>query len=63
MDLVLPIINNMKISKEQIMEVTNDKKVICWSDLLAGLNLLPLFEKYQKEHKKQYNINQIFIML
>ena len=51
----------MKIPKEKIVEVVKNRKVICWSDLLENLNLLPLFAKYQEEHKKQYNINQIFM--
>lgn len=51
----------MKISKEQIMKAVNDTKVICWSDLLCKLDLLPLFEKYTKEHNKKYDIKKIFI--
>lgn len=53
--------NNMKIEKEQIIKALEDKKVICWSDLLENLDLLPLFEKYQEEHNKQYSINQISV--
>lgn len=59
--MVLPIKNNMKITKEKIIEVLQNEKVISWSDLLEKLDLLPLFEKYQKEHNKQYSINQIFM--
>lgn len=59
--MVLPIKNNMKITKEQIIKALENKKVICWSDLLENLDLLPLFSKYQEEHKKQYSINQIFM--
>ena len=59
MDLVLLIKSNMKITKEQIINVLEDKKVICWSDLLIKLELLPLFEKYNKEHKEKYSIMQI----
>ena len=51
----------MIISKEKIIEALEDKKVICWSDLLEKLDLLPLFKKYQKEHKKQYSIQQVFM--
>ena len=61
MDLVLPIKNNMKIEKEQIIKALEDKKVISWSDLLEKLDLLPLFKKYQEEHNKQYSINQILM--
>ena len=61
MDLVLPIKNNMKITKERIIEALKDRKVICWSDLLEKLDLLPLFEKYQKDNKQTYRINQIFM--
>lgn len=61
MDLVLPIKNNMKIEKEQIIKALEDKKVICWSDLLEKLDLLPLFKKYQEERNKQYSIHQIFM--
>lgn len=49
----------MKIIKEQIIEIVNNPKVICWSDILVELNLLPLFEKYLKDHNKKYNIDQI----
>lgn len=49
----------MKINKEDIMKVVDNFKVICWSDVLVGLNLLPLFEKYKKENNKNYYIGQI----
>lgn len=49
----------MKINKEQLMEVVNNKKVICWSDILEHLNLLPVFEKYKNDNNKQYSIMQI----
>lgn len=49
----------MKIAKEKIMKVVNNPKCICWGDMLKGLNLLPLFDKYKKEHNKQYDIRQI----
>lgn len=55
----LLIKNNMKILKKQIIEALEDKKVICWSDLLIKLELLPLFEKYNKEHKEKYSIMQM----
>ena len=51
----------MKITKEKIIEVLKNEKVISWSDLLEKLDLLPLFEKYQKEHNKKYSINQILM--
>ena len=51
----------MKINKEQIMEVVNNPKNICWSDVLENLNLIPLFQKYKKEHNKTYSITQIFM--
>lgn len=59
MDLLIK--NNMKISKKQIIEALEDKKVICWSDLLIKLELLPLFEKYQKEHNQKYDIMKVFM--
>lgn len=60
--VLVPLIkNNMKIEKEQIIKALEDKKVICWSDLLENLDLLPLFEKYQKDNKQTYRINQIFM--
>lgn len=61
MDLALRIKNNMKITKEQIIKALEDKKVICWSDLLVKLQLLPLFEKYQKEHNKNYDVMKIWM--
>lgn len=61
MDLVLLIKNNMKITKEQIIKVLEDKKVICWSDVLVKLELLPLFENYQKKHNKKYDIMKIYM--
>lgn len=51
----------MKIEYNKIYEAVQDEKVISWSDLLEKLDLLPLFKKYQKEHNKQYSINQIFM--
>lgn len=51
----------MKIEKERIIKALEDKKVICWSDLLENLDLLPLFEKYQKDNKQTYRIDQIFM--
>lgn len=51
----------MKIEHDKIYEAVKDEKVISWSDLLEKLDLLPLFEKYQKEHNKQYSINQILM--
>lgn len=59
--MALLIKNNMKIEKEQIIKALEDKKVICWSDLLENLDLLPLFEKYQKDNNQTYRINQIFM--
>lgn len=61
MDLVQLIRNNMKINKEQIVKALEDKKVICWSDLLVKLELLPLFEKYLKDHNKKYDIMKIYM--
>ena len=51
----------MKITKEQIIEALEDKKVICWSDLLIKLDLLPLFKKYKEEHNEQYDIMKIYM--
>ena len=51
----------MKISKEQIMEVVNKPKTICWSDVLIGLNLLPLFKKYKEEKGQQYDIMKVLM--
>ena len=49
----------MIIDKQQIIHVLEDKKVICWSDLLIKLEFLPLFEQYNKEPKQPYSIMQI----
>lgn len=49
----------MIINKDQIINAMKDKKVICWSDLLIKLELLPLFDKYLKENNKQYSIMQM----
>lgn len=57
----LPIINNMKIEAKQIIDAISDQKVICWSDLLEKLNLLPEFKKYKEEHNKQYSIQKVFM--
>ena len=51
----------MIIDKQQIINVLEDKKVICWSDLLVKLELLPLFEKYLKNHNKKYDIMKIYM--
>lgn len=61
MDLGLLIKNNMKITKEQIIKALEDKKVICWSDLLVKLELLPIFEKYAKDHDKKYDIMKVWM--
>ena len=49
----------MKISREEIMKVVDSPKTICWSDVLVGLDLLPLFKKYKEEHNEDYYIGQI----
>lgn len=51
----------MIIEKQRIIQAIEDKKVICWSDLLEKLGLLPVFKKYNEENKKQYSIQNIFI--
>ena len=51
----------MNIPNEQIIKAVEDQKVICWSDLLVKLELLPLFKKYQEECGKQYSIQKIFM--
>lgn len=51
----------MIINKQQIINILEDKKVICWSDLLVKLELLPLFEKYLKDHNKKYDIMKIYM--
>lgn len=51
----------MIIDKQQIINALEDKKVICWSDLLVKLELLPLFEKYIKDHNKKYDIMKIYM--
>ena len=51
----------MKITKEKIIEVLKNEKVICWSDLLTELQLLPLFQKYKEEHNEQYSIQKVFM--
>ena len=51
----------MKITAEQILSAVDDTKVICWSDLLIKLNLLPEFDRYKKEHGTQYSIQQVFL--
>ena len=49
----------MKITKEQLLKVADDKKVICWSDMLVNLELLPLFKKYKEEKHETYSIKKI----
>ncbi len=51
----------MIIDKQQIINALEDKKVICWSDLLVKLDLLPLFKKYKEEHNEQYDIMKIYM--
>lgn len=51
----------MKITKEKLMEVANNPKVICWSDMLVGLDLLPLFKKYKEDNNKDYYIGKVFM--
>ena len=49
----------MKIVKEEIMKAVSNEKVICWSDLLVKLELLPLFRKYKETTGIQYDIMKI----
>lgn len=51
----------MKITKEHIIKALQDKKVICWSDLLVKLDLLPIFKKYQEEHNQKYDIMKVYM--
>lgn len=51
----------MIVDKQRIINALEDKKVICWSDLLVKLELLPLFEKYLKDHNKKYDIMKIYM--
>ena len=51
----------MKITKEEIMKVVDNPKVICWSDVLSGLGLVPVFEKYLKDNSEKYSIKKISI--
>ena len=51
----------MKIEKQKIIDALKDDKVICWSDLLVKLELIPLFKKYQEQYKKLYSIQQVFM--
>lgn len=52
----------MKITKEKIIETLKNKKVICWSDLLENLDLLPLFKKYKEEHNGElYSIQKVYM--
>ena len=49
----------MKINKEEIMKVVDNPKTICWSDVLIGLDLVPVFEEYKKANDKCYYIGKI----
>ena len=51
----------MIILEDEIMKVVNNPKVICWSDILVGLNLLPLFKKYKEDTHTQYDIMKVFM--
>lgn len=52
----------MKITKEKIIKTLKNKKVICWSDLLENLDLLPLFKQYKKEHNGElYSIKKVYM--
>lgn len=55
------LINNMTIDKDKIIEVLKNEKVICWSDIIEKLDLLPLFKKYQDEHNKLYSIKKVYM--
>lgn len=60
MDLLIK--NNMKISEDKIIEAIRDEKIICWSDLLVKLELLPVFKKYQEDHNGElYSIQKVFM--
>ena len=51
----------MKIPNEKIIKAVENKKVICWSDLLVELELMPLFKKYHEEHKELYSIQKVYM--
>lgn len=51
----------MKIPRKKVLEAVSDANVICWSDLIVKLQLLPLFEAYKREHNEQYSITKVFM--
>ena len=51
----------MKVEKGAIVEALQDNKVICWSDLLERLGLIPFFEAYKNEKGVAYDVRKIFL--
>ena len=51
----------MKIPRKQVLEAVADPKVICWSDLLIKLQLIPMFQAYKREHNEQYSITKVLM--
>ena len=52
----------MIIEKQKIIKVLENKKVICWSDLLQELDLIPLFKKYKETHNNEsYSIQKVYM--
>ena len=52
----------MKITKEKIIKALKNKKVICWSDLLENLDLVPLFKQYKEDNNGElYSIQKVYM--
>lgn len=51
----------MIVEKQAIIDALQDSNVICWSDLLVKLGLLPVFRKYKKEHNEMYSIQKVYM--
>ena len=49
----------MIVTNKNILIALQDKNVICWSDLLGKLGLLPLFQQYKEQHGRPYDVKQM----
>lgn len=49
------------ITKENVLKTAKKKSIICWSDLLEGLQLLPVFKRYKEKTGEQYDIKFVFM--
>lgn len=49
------------LDKQAVIDALQDKKVICWGDLLIKLGLVDKFKAYKETHGKLYQVHQMYM--